>query len=62
MAMQKLAVKPSIKLVKQAKRKFSHNVRFLIAAEIKIKEAKFIQEVQYLEWLANRRMANYAFG
>lgn len=49
-----LAIKTSAKPVKQTKRKFSRGVASLVAAEItKLREARFIRELQYPKWSAN---------
>lgn len=53
-ALHHLAIKTSMKPVKQTKRKFSPGVASLVAAEItKLREARFIRELQYPEWSAN---------
>lgn len=53
-SLHQLAIKTSAKPVKQTKRKFSRGVASLVAAEItKLREARFIRELQYPKWSAN---------
>ena len=53
-ALHHLAVHEGVKPVQQEKRKYSPVLETQIALEIeKLKEAKFIREVQFPTWLAN---------
>lgn len=50
----RLAIKPGFSPVKQAECQFRHSIDTFISKEImKLKEAKFIREVQYPKWITN---------
>ncbi|XP_020094171.1 uncharacterized protein LOC109714136 [Ananas comosus] len=52
--MHRLSIDPTVKPVKQAQRRFRPNLQGQIVAEVdKLIAAGFIEEVQYLIWLAN---------
>ena len=53
-ALHRLSVNEKIKPVQQTKRKYNPSLESQISTEIeKLKEVKFIREVQYPTWLAN---------
>ena len=53
-ALHHLAVNKNVKPVQQTKRKYNPSLESQMSAEIeKLKEVKFIREVQYPTWLAN---------
>ena len=53
-AVHRLTVKPHARPIAQVKRKYSPSIEAQIVFKIeKLKKAKFIREVQYLEWIAN---------
>lgn len=59
----KLNVNPSRKLVKQKKQSFAPEMQEAINAKVaKLLEAKFFEEILYLEWLANPMMVKKENG